>query len=973
MSRVCVKGLPKYATEQKVIGFFAGLGDITDVKIARTKDGRSRQFAFVGFKTEASASRAVKVYNQAFMDTAKLTVEPAQPIGADSVLQRAWSRHTKGKDGAIAGARAAAADAKGPSADGKAAAAGAAGRAAGIKNKERLQEFLSLMRAPSKSATWANDTGMADEVAAGGKPERRRAAARMEASGETDSEGNDSGDDEDVNDIMGGGAAAGAAAAADGAGAKKGASRRSEAGGGGAAVSDMDFLRSKVVGRFDDDEDAENGGGGGKADGEAGSDDDGASDDEGASPAGVATAAAASAPAAASSASSGSTDEIDVGETGRLFVRNLPYACSEEEVRAHFGRWGRLADVRLPSDAAAAAAGAAGAGGAGVGSAAAGKHRGYCYVTYVIPEQAVAALAEADGHCFQGRILHVLPARPEPVREGSDGAGGGAGGASTFKGAREAERRAQAGSLFEEGAVWNTLFIRPDTTIAAVAEALGIAKGDVLDREAKGASMAVRAALAETQVVAETKEFLRAQGVALPCLQAALEASAAAAAAAKEAKASARPSAAAAAAATAAATAAASVKRSATVILVKNLPFACELGALRDLFSRHGSLARVVLPPSRALAVVEFTDPRAAKRAFSALAYSRFQRAPLYLEWAPAGIFGDAPAAAAPGAVEAAAGDAAAKGKGSGPQGNAGWVIDTVGAKRSRGEAEASGTAAAPAAAPPKRARKGEEPAAAAEDAAPAEGAEEGEESSAAAVSASGNTIYVKNLSWDTTQDGLRALFATVGPLRAVRIPLRRNPKYRSEAGASSSTAGGKSGATSAAQPEWLSLGYGFVEFAARKHAEAALRTLQGKQLDGHALQLKLSTAAAAATPGAADVKGAKKAAGKAAATASALAGAADSTATKLLVRNLAFEASKKDLQDLFAPFGTLKTLRIPRKFNGSNRGFAFVEFLSHAEAVAAMEALSATHLYGRHLVLEWAEKDEGKAGASGAAAAEPA
>jgi len=35
------------------------------------------------------------------------------------------------------------------------------------------------------------------------------------------------------------------------------------------------------------------------------------------------------------------------------------------------------------------------------------------------------------------------------------------------------------------------------------------------------------------------------------------------------------------------------------------------------------------------------------------------------------------------------------------------------------------------------------------------------------------------------------------------------------------------------------------------------------------------------------------------------------------------------------------------------------VEFVSGKEAATAMKALSRTHLYGRHLVLEWASADE--------------
>ena len=66
-----------------------------------------------------------------------------------------------------------------------------------------------------------------------------------------------------------------------------------------------------------------------------------------------------------------------------------------------------------------------------------------------------------------------------------------------------------------------------------------------------------------------------------------------------------------------------------------------------------------------------------------------------------------------------------------------------------------------------------------------------------------------------------------------------------------------------------------------------------------------------------------------------------DKKIAKLLVKNLAFEATKKDLRELFGAFGQLKVVRIPRKFDGSHRGFGFVEFLTHQEAVNAMAALS--------------------------------
>jgi multiple RNA-binding domain-containing protein 1 len=50
----------------------------------------------------------------------------------------------------------------------------------------------------------------------------------------------------------------------------------------------------------------------------------------------------------------------------------------------------------------------------------------------------------------------------------------------------------------------------------------------------------------------------------------------------------------------------------------------------------------------------------------------------------------------------------------------------------------------------------------------------------------------------------------------------------------------------------------------------------------------------------------------------------------------------------LFGPFGHVKTCRLPKKFDGGHRGFAFLEFATAQEARAAAEGVSGTHLYGR-------------------------
>jgi RNA recognition motif-containing protein len=78
----------------------------------------------------------------------------------------------------------------------------------------------------------------------------------------------------------------------------------------------------------------------------------------------------------------------------------------------------------------------------------------------------------------------------------------------------------------------------------------------------------------------------------------------------------------------------------------------------------------------------------------------------------------------------------------------------------------------------------------------------------------------------------------------------------------------------------------------------------------------------------------------------------------KLIVRNVAFQASKAEIRDLFAVYGAVKRVRIPKKMGGEHRGFAFVDFSTAQEAAQAMAALKNTHLYGRHLVLEWADEE---------------
>jgi multiple RNA-binding domain-containing protein 1 len=153
-------------------------------------------------------------------------------------------------------------------------------------------------------------------------------------------------------------------------------------------------------------------------------------------------------------------------------------------------------------------------------------------------------------------------------------------------------------------------------------------------------------------------------------------------------------------------------------------------------------------------------------------------------------------------------------------------------------------------------------------------------------------------------------------------------------------------------QPIKLSMGFGFVGFRTVEAAKHALEQMQGTALDGHVLSLKFAHQDASNM--------------SAVFNSSALHNAAmDSKGsnTTVLVKNLPFEASKKEVRQLFEAHGQIKSVRVPRKLDKSARGFAFVEFVSRREASNAMEALKHTHLLGRHLVLKWAQEEDGAGG----------
>lgn len=77
------------------------------------------------------------------------------------------------------------------------------------------------------------------------------------------------------------------------------------------------------------------------------------------------------------------------------------------------------------------------------------------------------------------------------------------------------------------------------------------------------------------------------------------------------------------------------------------------------------------------------------------------------------------------------------------------------------------------------------------------------------------------------------------------------------------------------------------------------------------------------------------------------------------MVKNLAFETTADEVRELFAPFGHIRKVRLPKKANSNNhRGFGFVEYVSKEEAKNAFKQLQNSHLYSRKLVIEYAKQD---------------
>ena len=81
---------------------------------------------------------------------------------------------------------------------------------------------------------------------------------------------------------------------------------------------------------------------------------------------------------------------------------------------------------------------------------------------------------------------------------------------------------------------------------------------------------------------------------------------------------------------------------------------------------------------------------------------------------------------------------------------------------------------------------------------------------------------------------------------------------------------------------------------------------------------------------------------------------------TRLYVGNLPYNVKDAELQEMFAPYGTVASAQvIMDRMSGRSKGFGFVEMGSDTEAQAAIAALNGKETGGRTLTVNEAKPRE--------------
>ena len=523
--------------------------------------------------------------------------------------------------------------------------------------------------------------------------------------------------------------------------------------------------------------------------------------------------------------------------TNRLFVRNLPFRATEEELADFFDS----SEVHLPLDDS-------------------GKNKGFAFVTFSSTAKAQETLQSMNQIDFQGRLLHLLPANPPPPQHTSDNNNHSQEEEHlSFKQKREQERKSNNNEKS-----WSTSHVSSDAVVTTVASRLQLSKGQVLNVKdtLSSGDAAVRLAMGETHLQEENAIFFQNNQIDLTPNK----------------------------------------HRSKTILLVKNLPPISNIEEELTKFFHTSPPEKFIISPSNTVAILHYATSKQAKQAIRKYSFKRFHNIPLYLEYAPMLSNHDTNDNNNNGTLTTNNKDKDSTKTNSEEQTN---IVGKEESKSISSSSVVTNTI---------------------ETKAQAVSVLEEEEED----NNNSKTIYVKNLNFQTTEDDLRKFLEKHDKdILSIRIPTKVGPKSNQQQ----------------QQQQLQSMGYGFVECISHNAVQKVLKSLKQKPLQGHYLECQYSQA-----------------------TKSGSTRNSSSTSKKqqkvLMVRNIPFQATKKELMQLFGAYGTLKQVRLPKKFQAhQHRGFAFVEFATPKESQAAKDALAQTHLYGRHLVIEYATENTNNEG----------
>ena len=100
----------------------------------------------------------------------------------------------------------------------------------------------------------------------------------------------------------------------------------------------------------------------------------------------------------------------------KLYVGNLPYSTTEEELSAQFAECGTVTSVKVITDRET------------------GRSKGFAFVEMGTDQEAAAAITKFNGQMAGSRAMTVSESRPMAPREGGGGRGGGYGGGGGGRG-----------------------------------------------------------------------------------------------------------------------------------------------------------------------------------------------------------------------------------------------------------------------------------------------------------------------------------------------------------------------------------------------------------------------------------------------------------------------------------------------------------------------------------------------------------